>query len=77
LRNFETRALCSLIFDAYGCSAAALKCFVVFLTFRNFLMNLCGAIFGDFELPESPARITLACLSAEPIALSDAFTSFA
>ena len=57
--------------------AAALKCFVVFLTFRNFLMNLCGAIFGDFELPESPARITLACLSAEPIALSDAFTSFA
>src|SRR5215216_277521 len=66
-----------LMLGAYGCSAAALKCFLTLRTLRNFFRNRCGAIFFVSGFPESPARTVFACLSVLLIALSEILTSLA
>src|SRR5215211_5594976 len=66
-----------LMLGAYGCRAAALKCFLTLRTLSIFLRNRWGAFFFVSGFPESPARIVFACLSALWIALSEVLTSFA
>src|SRR5215207_3715655 len=72
LRTFFSRFLYCLMLGAYGCRATASKCFLILRAFRNFFMNLCGRSFFFFWLPERPARIVFARLSALLIALSAA-----
>src|SRR5581483_2370373 len=75
LRNSEIRDRYFESFGAYGCSAAALKCLVILLVRRNFLMNALGASFSFFTLLLSPARITWPCRSALRMASSEDLTS--